>query len=94
MADTSQPTVLDYATPTQFRITFNRIPTVTWFCTEANIPGISLGEAQFPTPMADMVLSGDKLTFETMTMGFIVRTGYYFIQCSSRCRSKTKSNSK
>ena len=72
MADTSQPTVLDYATPTQFRITFNRIPTVTWFCTEANIPGISLGEAQFPTPMADMVLSGDKLTFETMTMGFIV----------------------
>ena len=72
MADTSQPTILNYASPTQFRITFNRIPTAVWFCTEANIPGISLGEAQFPTPMADMVLSGDKLTFDTLNMTFIV----------------------
>ena len=74
MADTSsqQPTVYDYATGTQWRLAFNRLPKTTWFCTAANIPGISLGEAQYPTPMTDINLTGDKLTFETLTITFIV----------------------
>ena len=74
MADTSsqQPTVYDYATGTQWRLAFNRLPKTTWFCTAANIPGISLGEAQYPTPMTDIMLTGDKLTFETLTITFIV----------------------
>ena len=72
MADTSQPTVFDYATGTQWRLTFNRIPKTTWFCTAANIPGIQLGEASYPTPMADMFVTGDKLTFETLNITFVV----------------------
>ena len=72
MADTSQPTVFDYATGTQWRLAFNRIPKTTWFCTAANIPGITLGEAMYPTPMADINLTGDKLTFETLNITFIV----------------------
>ncbi len=72
MADTSQPTVLDYATQTQWRLAFNRIPKTTWFCTAANIPGITLGEATYPTPMADMFVTGDKLTFETLNITFLV----------------------
>ena len=74
MADTStfQPTVLDYATGTQWRLAFNRIPKTTWFCTAANVPGITLGEAQYPTPMSDMFVTGDKLTFETLNITFLV----------------------
>ena len=74
MADPSsqQPTVYDYATGTQWRLAFNRLPKTTWFCTSANIPGISLGEAQYPTPMTDINLTGDKLTFETLNITFIV----------------------
>ena len=74
MADTSshQPTVYDYATSTQWRLVFNRIPKTTWFCTAANIPGITLGEAMYPTPMVDINLTGDKLTFETLNITFIV----------------------
>ena len=72
MADTSQPTVLDYATQTQWRLAFNRIPKTTWFCTAANIPGITLGEATYPTPMADMFVTGDKLTFDTLNVTFLV----------------------
>ena len=74
MADTSsqQPTVYDYATPTQWRLAFNRTPKTTWFCTTANIPGITLGEAQYPTPMSDVIISGDKLTFETLNITFLV----------------------
>ena len=74
MADTStfQPTVLDYATGTQWRLAFNRLPKTTWFCTAANIPGITLGEASYPTPMLDTFVTGDKLTFETLNVAFIV----------------------
>ena len=72
MADTSQPTVFDYASPTTWRIRFARIPKVEWFCTNVNIPGITLGEASYPTPMTDIGITGDKLTFETLTMTFLV----------------------
>ena len=72
MADTSQPTVFDYATGTQWRLTFNRIPKTTWFCVSANVPGITLGESSYPTPMADMFVTGDKLTFETLNITFLV----------------------
>ena len=72
MADTSQPTVFDYASGTQWRLAFNRVPKTTWFCTAANLPGITLGEAMYPTPMADINLTGDKLTFETLNITFIV----------------------
>ena len=67
-----QPTVYDYATGTQWRLVFNRLPKTTWFCTAANIPGITLGEAQYATPMSDMIVTGDKLTFETLNITFIV----------------------
>tara|TARA_B100001250_G_scaffold147972_1_gene126765 strand:+ start:1063 stop:1665 length:603 start_codon:yes stop_codon:yes gene_type:complete len=72
MADTSQPTVFDYATSTQWRLAFNRLPKTTWFCTAANLPGVTLGESTYPTPMADMFVAGDKLTFETLNVTFMV----------------------
>ena len=72
MADTSQPTVFDYATGTQWRLAFNRLPKTTWFCVTANVPGVTLGEASYPTPMADTYLTGDKLTFETLNITFLV----------------------
>ena len=71
MADASQPTTYDYASPNQWRINFDRLPLTTWFCTNANIPGITLGEAQFPTPMSDIPISGDKLTFDTLNIQFL-----------------------
>ena len=72
MADASQPTTYDYASPNQWRINFDRLPLTTWFCTNANIPGITLGEAQYPTPMSDIPISGDKLTFDTLNIQFLV----------------------
>ena len=75
MADNTrqyQPTVFDYATNTQWRVSFNRIPKVDWFCTSANVPGITLGEAQYATPMLDIGITGDKLTFESLNITFIV----------------------
>ena len=72
MADTSQPTVFDYATGTQWRLAFNRLPKTTWYCTAANVPGITLGEAMYTTPFGTTSITGDQLTFETLNFTFLV----------------------
>ena len=67
-----QPNVLDYSSPTQFRFLINQLPKVEYFTTEANIPGITLGEGEFPTPLKNIPMLGDKLTYEDLTISFIV----------------------
>ena len=67
-----QPDKLDYTSPTQFRFILNQIPKVQFFVQAANIPGISLGEAVIPTPYKDIHYVGDKVTYENLTIQFIV----------------------
>ena len=67
-----QPTALDYSSPTQFRFLINQLPKVQYFTTEANIPGITLGEGTYATPLKDLPLLGDKLTYDDLTITFIV----------------------
>ena len=67
-----QPTALDYSSPTQFRFLINQLPKVQYFTTEANIPGITLGEGTFSTPLKDLTLLGDKLSYDDLTISFIV----------------------
>ena len=67
-----QPTALDYSSPTQFRFLINQLPKVQYFTTEANVPGMTLTEGQFNTPLKDIELLGDKLTYEDLTIKFIV----------------------
>ena len=45
-----QPTELDYADPSKFKFQIEKLPLVEFFTTAANLPGINLGEAIFPTP--------------------------------------------
>ena len=67
-----QPTALDYSSPTQFRFLINQLPKVQYFTTEANIPGISMGDGVMNTPLKDIPLLGDKLTYEDLSISFIV----------------------
>ena len=67
-----QPDKLDYSSPTQFRFMINQLPKVQFFTTAANIPDLSLGEAVIPTPYKDIPLIGDKVTFENLSISFIV----------------------
>ena len=67
-----QPTQLDYASPTQFKFGINQLPKVEFFTTQANVPGISLADAVFPTPYKDIPVMGDKLTYENLTISFLV----------------------
>ena len=67
-----QPTKLDYASPTQFRFGINQLPKVEFFTVGANVPSITMGDAIFPTPFKDIPIMGDKLTYENLSISFIV----------------------
>jgi hypothetical protein len=67
-----QPSKLDYASPTQFKFNILKLPKVEYFCTTVNIPGISLGTQSQPTRFKDIPLPGDKLSYEALSMTFMV----------------------
>ena len=67
-----QPDKLDYAEPTKFKFSIIKLPKVEYFCTAANIPSISLGQASQPTPLKDVPLPGDKLDYDNLTISFLV----------------------
>ena len=67
-----QPTKFDYASPTQFKFNITKLPKVEFFCTAVNLPGITLGAMEQLTPLKDIPLPGDKLTYSPLTMDFLV----------------------
>lgn len=67
-----QPTKLDYASPTQFKFQLAKLPKVEYFCTAANIPGISIPSPSQPTPLADIPLPGDTISFDNLDVTFMV----------------------
>ena len=67
-----QPTKFDYASPTQFKFQLTKLPKVEYFTTACNIPGISLNATVQPTPLADIPLPGDTLTFGDLEITFLV----------------------
>ena len=67
-----QPDKLDDASPTQFRFGINQLPKVEFFTTEANLPGIDMGFTQQNTPFKDIPIIGDKLTYGSLEITFIV----------------------
>ena len=67
-----QPTELDYADPTKFKFSINKLPKVEYFTTAANLPGINLGESILPTPFKQIPVMGDDLTFDNLEITFLV----------------------
>jgi hypothetical protein len=68
-----QPTQQDYASPTQFKFSILKLPKVEYFCTQVNLPGITLGGTMVqPTPLKDIPIPGDKLTYDPLSMTFLV----------------------
>ena len=67
-----QPAKLDYASPVQFRFKCTKLPLVEFFCQKANIPGISLGELTQTTGLVDIPQPGDKITYQSLEVSFLV----------------------
>ena len=67
-----EPSKSDYASPIQFRFKCTKLPLVEFFVQSASIPGVSLGTAQQNTPLIDVPLPGDKVTFNSLDISFLV----------------------
>ena len=67
-----QPTKLDYAAATQFKFNITKLPKVEFFCTAVNVPGITLGETSQSTPLKEIPIPGDKLTYSSLNMTFMI----------------------
>ena len=70
--NTRQPDKLDYASPTQFKFGIHQLPLVEFNSVGCNLPGINMGDAIFPTPFKAIPMMGDTITFENLTLEFIV----------------------
>ena len=68
-----QPTKQDYADPTKFKFSILKLPKVEYFCTAINLPGVSLADNYSqPTPFRDIPLPGEKLSYDRLSMTFLV----------------------
>lgn len=67
-----QPEKLDYLSPTQFKFNIHQLPKVEFFTVGASIPSISMGSATMPTRLTDIPMMGDKVTYDPLTISFIV----------------------
>ena len=71
-ATARQPEVFNYSQSNQFKIYLPIFPTVEWFVVAANIPDVTLGQADQYTPFVDIAVVGDKLQYGNFNMTFLV----------------------
>lgn len=71
-AVTRNPSNRDLLQSTKFRLNFNNIPGVTYFCQTANLPGVSLTEVSRTTPFVDLYVPGEKLIYDPLNITFLV----------------------
>ena len=72
---TARTTPIDnrnFLSPTGFKFSIKRIPKVSYFCNQANIPSLDLGVANQPTYLKDIPTPGDKIDFGDLNVRFLV----------------------
>ena len=72
MALITQPQNINFLSPLGFRFVLSRAPNLNFFCTDVNIPSITLGFIELPTPFKIIEVPGDKLDFGDLNITFKV----------------------
>jgi len=68
----NQITNRNFLSPVGFQFILQKKPKIDFFCNAANIPGINLGVAMQPTPLKAIPVPGETLTYEDLTLRFMV----------------------
>lgn len=71
-----QPETLNYLKPNGFQFNIDTLPNVSFFCQSASIPNLSLNSLYVPSPLVDFTLPGTNLTYEELTIKFIVQENF------------------
>ena len=67
-----QPINTSFLSPIGFKFQLNNFPAVNYFCQSATLPGISISTINVPTPLKNIDIAGDEVTFEELSIKFIV----------------------
>ena len=67
-----QPTNTNFLSPIGFKFQLNNFPEVNYFVQSATLPGISISSISVPTPLKAIDIAGDEVSFEELTVKFIV----------------------
>jgi hypothetical protein len=67
-----QPINTSFLSPIGFKFQLNNFPAVNYFCQSATLPGISISAIDVPTPLKTIAMAGDEVTFEELSIKFIV----------------------
>lgn len=62
----------NYLSPIGFKFTIAKEPKVSFFCTSAKLPEITLGTAVQPSYLKDIDIPGEKITYGDFTLKFFV----------------------
>lgn len=73
MFETKNINDMNFLRPNGFRFMIHKLPKVVYFCQSANIPDMSLGVAIQATPLVDVPHPGEKLTFGSLNIEFIIQ---------------------
>lgn len=66
------PNTMNYATANGFMLSITKLPNIEFFCTEANIPGITLPAIDTNFPLSMVPVPGDIMTFDPLTIQFLI----------------------
>lgn len=68
----TNPTNTNLAQGSKFQLFFDRLPDMTYWCTEANIPGVGVPPATQVNPNIDAPIPGDKMIYEDFDITFMI----------------------
>ena len=66
------PSNISYLSPAGFKFTLGRYPDVNYFSQSAGLPGVNISTIPYITPLKDLDVPGDEVTFDDLTIRFIV----------------------
>lgn len=66
------PSTINPLSPNGFLFSIQKLPEVSFFCQQVNLPDLTLGSPEVATPFSTMVMAGDTLTFGTLNIQFLV----------------------
>lgn len=58
----------NFLAPNGFKFSVNRLPHVSFFVQQANIPGINAGVTEQPSPFKNIYRHGDKITYDDLIL--------------------------
>ena len=66
------PSNISYLSPAGFKFALGRYPDVNYFCQSAGLPGVNISTIPYISPLKDLDVPGDEVTFDDLTIKFIV----------------------